>query len=289
MGNLNGELDPDIKGKVTMSDVNVTASAEPTATPTVSAPAPATQGTPAPAAVATPTAAPQAPATGAPEGYVPSYRLRETREQIERQYQQQWSQREAELNARYTEMERKLQALAGVTPPANPEVETIKQQFGGIYPGLSKMEEKAEKLMELLDRAGDLESQTNHYWMEYGRQRMDQLFKHAGDALGIPLTDEGKRVLHAAFTGFVQSSPELGQRYATDPTLVDEFWNAFSSSLIGPARREAATAVVARAGSPALPQDTPGGAPRATPAPQHGNLDERAAAGWAQYQHTAKR
>jgi len=267
-----------------MSDVFSDAGAAPTpaATP---APATATPVAPAaPVAAATPTATPQPPAIGgAPEGFVPSYRLRETREQIERQYQQQWSQREAELNSRYAEMERKLQVLAGVTPPQNPEVEAIKQQFGQVYPGLSKVEANAQKLLDLLDRAGDLESQTNHYWQDYGRQRMDRLFEHASASLGGSITEEAKRVLHAAFSGFVSSSPEMTQRYANDPTLVDEFWQAFSSSFIDPSRRAATAQTVQRVPG-AIPQDTPGGAPRATLGPQPSNLDERAAQAWAQYQ-----
>jgi hypothetical protein len=111
---------------------------------------------------------------------------------------------------------------------------------------------------------------------------MDRLFEQAQTSLGGPLTDEGKRTLHAAFTGFVSSSPELTARYINDPTIVQDFWKAFNSSFIDPARRMASATVANRAGT-ALPQDTPGGAPRATPGPKLESLDERVAAGWALY------
>ena len=141
--------------------------------------------------------------------------------------------------------------------------------------------------MEMLDRAGDFDSQNQHYWQTYGRQTMDSLFKHAQETIGAPLSDEARRVLHSSFVGFVQSSPELTSRYASDPTIVDDFWKAFSSSFIDPSRRSATATVAGRAVA-ALPQDTPGGAPRATPGPVPANLDERAASAWALYNHNAK-
>ena len=258
-------------------------------------PSAATPAEPAPAAIqqtsaqpATP-ATPQAPATGAqatgPEGWVPSYRLREAGEAAFRRAQTESQAEIARIKQEAEQYKRQLHSLVGVSQPADPQVDAVRQQFAQLYPGLSKMEDRAAQLEQLLERAGDLESQTNHYWQSYGRQAMDRLFTHAATSLGTPLTDEGKRALHASFTGFVQSSPELTERYANDPTLVEDFWKAFSSSFIDPVRRTASAGVVGRAaGSMALPQDAPSGAPRVGPAPQPQNLDERAANAWVQYQ-----
>lgn len=253
-------------------------------TPGAATPAPeSTPATPSASPAATP-AIPAVTATPADDrsNWVPPHRLRETRDSAIREANQQWQQREAQVTARYQELERKFQALAGVTPPANPEVEQVRNQFGQLYPGLSKIEERAQDILGILDRANDLESQNSHYWTSYGRQTMDRLFEHASKELGSPLTDEGKRALHSAFTGFVSSSPATTERYANDPTLVEEFWKVFASSFISPARRAASATVAGRATS-ALPQDTPGGAPRATPAPKLDGLDERTAAAWTQY------
>ncbi len=270
------------------NDVNVTATpAEPTATPSAPAAAPATPTAPTTPVAATP-ATPQAPATsGAPEGWVPSYRIRESREAAVREANAEFARREAEYQTQLGRYQAQLQALTGVQPPQNPEVAAVRGQFSQLYPGLSRLEDQAEQLQALLERAEDLESASTHHWQNYGRQSMDRLFDHAEKSVGTPLTDEGKRALHAAFVGFVQSSPELTARYAQDPTLVDEYWKALSSSLIDPVRRTAATTVAGRAAG-AIPQDTPGGAPRATPVPQPANLDERAASAWALYQQTAK-
>ena len=276
-----------------MSDFETVPQTPASATPDAPAPAATPQdfNSPQPATQA----APQAPATGAvpgappQEGWVPSYRLREARESATRQAQTEFAQREAQLRAESDQYRQKLHALVGVTPPPDPKIDSVRQQFGQLYPGLSKIEERAEQIMSMLERAGDLESQSSHYWQTYGRQSMDRLFAHASESSGGPLTDEAKRVLHASFTGFVQSSPELTERYANDPTLVEDFWKVFSSSFVDPARRAVTATVAGRAALGAtIPQDTPGGVPRATPAPQHANLDERAANAWTQYQSTKR-
>lgn len=267
-----------IDAPITQSTPSAATSAEsaPAAIPQTSA-QPATQANSQPLATG-------GQATG-PEGWVPSYRIREAREAGERQMQQQYAAQIAQARQEADQYKRQLHSIVGVTQPADPQIDAVKQQFAQLYPGLSKMEDRAAQLEQLLERAGDLESQTNHYWQSYGRQAMDRLFTHAAQTLGAPLTDEGKRMLHASFTGFVQSSPELTERYANDPTLVEDFWKTYSSSFIDPVRRSATASVGMRAaGSMALPQDSPSGAPRVSPAPVPQNLDERAANAWVQYQ-----
>ena len=98
------------------------------------------------------------------------------------------------------------------------------------------------------------------------------------------MSDEGKRALHAAFAGYVQSNPEYQQRYIDDPSIVDEFWKTLSSTLVDPARRATAVATASRVPG-ALPQDTPAGLPGPTaPAPQPHGLDERAKLAFQMFQ-----
>lgn len=263
-----------------------------TSSPSISSPAPAPAIEGAPVAQPTITTAPtsQPPATGgAPDGYVPSYRLREAREQAQRQFQSEFAAKEASIRAESDRYRQQVLALTGVQAPPNPEIQQVKGQFSSLYPGVSKLEDRAEEILAILERQGDLESQNQHYWKTYGQQTMDRVFSKTSEALGGPLTDEGKRQLHASFVGFVQSSPELTNRYANDPTIADDFVKAFTSSFIDPVRRTAATAVQGRAAFGAsLPQDTPSGAPRVAPGPQPRNLDERADAAWTLYQQTHK-
>lgn len=275
-----------------MSELAPSPEATPQSTPaTPSAPAAPAAYTPAHAVAtpATPPVAPQsAPATPSAPPVEPSWlkgRLEETRASAIRQAQAEFARREAEYQARLQQVQSQLHAVVGVTPPANPEIDAVRQQFSQLYPGLSRMEEQADRLLGVLERAGDLESQNTHYWQSYGRQTMNRLFEKAAESLGSPLSDDGKRQLHAAFTGYVSQSPELTNRYANDPQLVDEFWNAFTSSFVTPARRATAAAAEVRTATP-LPSNAPSGQPLTQPVPQPGNLDQRAAQGWAAYQHS---
>ena len=266
--------------EITQTPADATPSA-PVAQPTTPTAAPAVP-------TATPTGTP-APATGAPEGWVPSYRLREAREAAERQAQESWAQREAQLRAETEQYKRQLHSLVGIQPPPDPQINAVREQFQQVYPGLSAIEERAQEILESLERSRDHESQNKHYWSTYGRQTMDRLYTHASEALGGPLTDEAKRALHSSFVGFLQSSPELQARYSDDPTLVEDFWKAFSSSFIDPVRRAATTATIGRAPTNVgIPQDTPGGAPRATPVPQPANMDERVSQMWTGYNATKR-
>lgn len=252
------------------------------AIPAAPTPAPATGGAfaPQPATSAAPVAA---PAPAAPEAMVPSYRLREAREAAVRQAREESTRQIAEIRAEADRYRTQLQALVGVQPPQNPERDSVRNQLFQVAPSIKLMEERAEDIQRLIDDAGALRQQTEHYWNSYGRQTMDRLFKQAEGSLGSPLTDEGKRALHSAFTGFVSSSPELTQRYESDPSLVEDFWQMFNSSFVDPARRSA-TATVAGRLPGNLPQDNSSGALRTTPVPKPQTLDERMDLGWQQYQ-----
>ncbi len=276
-----------------MSD-NVTAP-DSTATPAPATSAPSAAPAPATPSAATPapatSGAPQAPATGAPgEGWVPSYRLREANERAQRDYESRLANERASWQQQWEQAQQQIRALVGVQPPANPEVAAVRNQFGQLYPGLARLEEQADRLLALQERAGDLETQNNHYWQSYGRQTMDRLFDVAEKSLGAPLTEEGKRSLHSSFVGFVQSSPELTARYAQDPSLANEWWQSFSSNFIDPVRRASQATVAGRAAVVAgLPQDSPGsGIPPTAAPPKPAGLDERAAQGWALYQQSKK-
>jgi hypothetical protein len=268
-------------------------------TPSPSTSDPTTQGSsPTQSASGTATqpatqAATQPPAQGGSDdrsGWVPPYRLREAREQAERRAQEAYYQRESQLRSEMEQMRTKLHALVGVQAPQNPEVDAIRSQFSQLYPGLAKLEERAPDFQSLLERANELELQNNHYWQSYGRNTLDRLYDHASTSLGSPLSDEGKRQLRQSFVGFVQSSPEMTERYASDPTIVEDFWKQFTSNFIDPVRRASTATVAGRAAQVAtLPQDRPGGAPQTSQAPKLNGLDERVAAGWADFQQRTGR
>ena len=247
---------------------------------------PATPPAPAfPGPSASPVAPPQVPAAApiaAPEdrsNWIPPHRLREVREAEARKF----AERESAYNARLEQYQNQIRALAGVAPPANTQYDEIKQQFGQVFgPKAVSLFDKAEQIEQALDRIQELEQAVNHVWTSHAQSSMGKIFSQAEEALGGPLSEEGKRMLHTAFTGWVQSNPDYEDRYLNDPTFVGEFWKALSSTLVDPARRIAAAGVAGRTPQ-ALPQDTPAGVPGPAPAPRPANADERMNQAWASY------
>lgn len=232
---------------------------------------------------ATPSATPPAQATPSiPEGMVPSYRLRETRESAQREAREAAAQEIARIRQEADNYRTQLHALVGVQAPKDPQADAVRQQFAALFPKLAKLEEKGEDVFGLLDRAGDLEAQTAHYWQSHASSTMDRLYSQVQENLGAPLTEEGKRQVHSYFSGFVSSSPEMTARYSSDPSIVEDFVKQFTSTFIDPVRRASGAQIVARVPG-ALPQDAPSGAPRMASGPAPANLDERASAAWAMF------
>lgn len=258
--------------------------------------APATGESVAPAAPAaassqavTPPASASQPPAEDRSNWLPPYRAREIRESAAREAATRYQTEVGQVKAELERYRSQVQALVGVTPQQTSEADTIKKQFFEIFPWAKKLEEKFPDVENLLERGNDMNAQVDHYWTSYGNQTMDRLYKLAGDSLGAPLNDNGKHLLHTSFVGFLQSSPELTQRYASDPSIVEDFWKQYSSSFIDPVRRASSAGIAQRAGQVArLPQDTPAGVPQAGGAPKFGGLDDRVAAGWAEYQTRQK-
>lgn len=242
------------------------------------APAASTPSTPATPSV---NATPATPATPAEDrsNWVPPYRLRETTQKYEAALNAERARWQAEIEAR----ERKIQALAGVVPPENPQIDEVKKQFGQVFPGLNEMESLAPQIKEFLAQREEIEQLRNHVWGVYNRNAMDRLYKNAESTYGQPLNEDARRTLGASFVGFLQSNPDAYERYQSDPSVVDEFWKSFEARFVNPVRRSGIADTVNRIPG-ALPQDTPSGAV----APSGGqvqprNTDERMAMALAAY------
>jgi hypothetical protein len=266
-----------------MSDPNVpfAPSGNPTATVsdnTVPTPATATPVAPPTGVPASPAAPAQPPATGGvPPGYVPSFRIRETRDQYEAKLAQVESQRNAEIER----LTKQVQALTGVTPQNRSEEEVIREQLFKVVPDLKELIAMREQLAAIASQKDDFQQQTQHYWDTYNRTQMDRLYKAASASFdGQPLSDSQKAYIKSSFVGWASSDPQLADRYQTDPTLVDQFWKEFSSSFIDPVRRGATVTATGRAASN-LPQDTPSGGLRTGGAPpEPADLDGRVDRAW---------
>ena len=256
---------------------------------TAPTPGPATQD---PNAQPATQATPPVQATNAQPQVEPSWlrtRLEETRRAALQRAQQEWQQREQMYQQQLETVQRQLHALVGAAPQEDPEVAGIRQQLYRVAPELQQLAQLAQRvpdLMGLLERSGDIDAVQRHYWTDHGRRTLDRLYEKVSTTLGAPLNESGKRFLHSALAGAVSGSPELAQRYSSDPSFVDEFAAEFVSNLIDPVRRSAAATVQTQT-SPqvrALPQDAPGGVPQITQPAQPKDLDERMKMGWAAYQ-----
>ena len=262
--------------------------------------APAGGETPAPAPVATPqvpshvAATPATPAAApiaAPEdrsNWVPPHRIRETREAAIREAQRQSQQEALQYQAQLQNYQNQIRALTGIQAPPNPEHGDIKQHFDEVFgAGSSDFLSKREQVEAMMEEIQELRQAVDFVWKGHARSSLDRVYSQAAESLGAPLSDEGKRALHAAFNGWIQASPEYGQRYLDDPTIVDEFWKTLSSTLVDPARRTANAQIASRVPG-ALPQDNPAGVPTPGPAPKPANMDERVNQMWAGYNANKK-
>lgn len=259
---------------------NPSGSADPTVQPSAD---PAIQGTHA-QQVATQPAPGAAPTMqNQPEPSWLRGRLQETRESAIRQAREQFNQELASERAQREAIQRQLHALVGVGPQEDPEAAAVKAQFAKLFPELADLQKQAKQLMTLAEQAPQFQHQTEHYWSQYGNQNLNRLFDMASKSLGAPVTEDGKRALHMAFSGYVSSSPEMSARYAQDPTVVEEFWNTFESNFVGPARRSAGAQVQQQAGQRMIPQDSPSGLPVVQGPAQPRNLEDRVSQAWAAF------
>lgn len=247
------------------------------------------QSAPVAATPTTPNVAPQPPATGG-EPSVPSYRLRQQREQYEARIAQVQAQKDAEWQAKYDQIQRQLHSLVGVTPPANPQEDQIRQQFNGLYQdSLAKLADPkvVERLLQYVEKAPDFEAQTQHYWNTYNTQSLNTLYSKAEEAYGKQLGPVGRASLKASLIEYLNENPEAAERYNNaDNSVIVDFWKAFSSELVDPVRRSATAQVVDRVPH-GIPQDTPS-IPRTSAPQQPANLDERVNMAWSQFNKAVK-
>jgi hypothetical protein len=202
--------------------------------------------------------------------WVPPHRLREQSSKFEQQLAQERARYQAETEA----LNKKLQILAGVTPPANPELESVKSQFKQVFPELSELGSQAEAIKELIALKDELRQSMQHQWQTHNRNAMDRLFSLAGTTYGGPLNDDAKRSLGSAFVGYLQSNPDVYERYQQDPSVVEEFWTAFTERFISPIQRSQAVATANRIPG-AIPQDPVSNGLPVSQAPKPATQDER--------------
>jgi uncharacterized protein (UPF0335 family) len=210
---------------------------------------------------------------------VPPHRL----EEVSTKHEQQLASFKAQAEAEKAALQRQLQALTGVLPPQNPEIDAVKNQFKEVFPELSEIGSQAEAIKELIALKDELRAAMQHQWATHNRSAMSTLYKTAESTYGQPLNDDAKRALGASFIGHLQSNPDEYERYQQDPTTVVEgFWKSFTDRFISPIQRAQVVAQQNRIPS-AIPQDPASGAvPVSTPV-KPANPEERLSQALAHY------
>lgn len=237
---------------------------------------------------ATPTSVAPSPATQVPSEdrstWVPPHRLREVSQRHEAALAAERARFTAEVESR----DARIRALAGVAPPENQQFDEVKKQFGQVFPELAELAQQSKAIKELLAQREELTASKDHYWGAYNRNAMNTLYSEAEKTYGQPLSDATKRQLGSAFVGYLQSNPEAYERYQQDPSVVTEYWKAFSDGFIDPVRRQSTVSTMGRIPT-GLPQDTPSGAVNVgAPPPKPQTQDERIAMALARYKETSK-
>lgn len=184
--------------------------------------------------------------------WVPPHRFRQVSQQ---------ARQAAELQGRLTDTERRLQALAGVTParPGDQEAEQVRNAFKEMFPHLGKLDDaKIEKILRLAENSDQIETTTNHYWQGVGQQMVGSAHEQVADALGIDeLTPSQQRRVGQAYVAMLnddfqqaraegRQSTMLQRHEARDPKLIAEFVKAFTDDFIEPVRRRAVQTNVER-------------------------------------------
>lgn len=213
---------------------------------------PAPQGQAAPQGAAAPTAQPTGfTYTEDRSKWIPPHRFNEVNEK---------ARRASELEAQLAERDRKIAALAGVTP-ADPNSEKAKQidaafraQYPHLVPLLDLSKEQIEALTrtpQALDRTSQIEARE---WARHGKAQMASLYTQVADAIGADdLNDDQKGDLRESFSSWFKSrcisearaqgleSPEDSptfKRYEDgDPKLLEEFTQRYTSTWVDPVRR----------------------------------------------------
>lgn len=162
------------------------------------------------------------------------------------------------LQGRVAEMERKLAALAGISPPPapppepeDPRIVEVRNDLFKVVPWLSRLErvaQMADRLPQVVETLPQIQQDTEAYWNGVAQQTMTRVFAESANALGTEkLSPRQQAMIHREFVEYVSSTPEIERRYnVQDPTLVADFVRSLSDDLLTPLRRRTEASVESR-------------------------------------------
>ena len=198
----------------------------------------------------------QAPSQPAPKWEdTPQYKGQVAELQKERKARQEHERRIAEYESNIKERDRRIAALAGVTPvdPKQADNDTIRQKLRELEPGLARLDslDKIEAALE----AQEVASAKTH-----SRSMLGQLYSGISAELGGDLTDGQRKLISNLYFAANYNSPEVHERHNQgDPALIAEFVKEFVENIVEPVKRKTMSSEAARF------RPVPGGRDRSTP------------------------
>lgn len=146
----------------------------------------------------------------------------------------------AELDAE----RRRVQALAGVTPPdaSDTERKEIKARFAELFPHLADLSEDDVK-----DLRQEREERKLRPWRDYGNYVVSQVQSEISKELGGDLTPRQIRTLRAFMSEELQEDAGMLERYERgDKALIADLAKTWMEDWYNPARRKLSAAEAAR-------------------------------------------
>jgi len=166
-------------------------------------------------------------------------------ERVKRQaYERQFNDSQAQI----TELNRRIAALAGVTPQSAEEqdIEVIKSQFAKIYPELAGLSpDDIRGIREAVAAGQSFKETANHIWTMHAQSMVNDVVGIVADKLGGDLTERQARALTTAYVRRAEADPDFLARHEKgDPKLIQEFAQEWLEDWYEPARRSVTTTTV---------------------------------------------
>ena len=239
-----------------------------------SAPASTTPTTPSSAPAGTaPASASPAPAGQPPAGTAPAASQPAAKQFTYTEDRSDWiprhrfnvvSTRTRTLEQQLQDTTRRMQALAGVTPP-NPqdaEAEEVRTAFKQMFPHLAKLDDqRIDRLLKLADQSDQLETTANHHWQQHTQRMVGALETEIAEQLGVSdLTPRQRQRIGEAYANALnrdyvtaqregRQSEMLRRHEAGDESLIAEFAKEWVEDFVEPVRRRATASAVHRVGT----------------------------------------
>jgi len=170
--------------------------------------------------------------------------------QRERTKRQTLETQVATIQAQLQAEQRRVQALAGVTPQSEEDqvIEQAKERLLKMFPVLGKLDEKTlERMLGVASSADQLTEVTNHHWQSHGKAMHDRVADTVSAATGFDLNDRQYRSLVRAYIAESEENPEFLKRHMQgDSKLIEEFAKGWVEDWFEPSRRTALTQEVNR-------------------------------------------